>query len=117
MSNEHNKINYLEIPVRDMEATKTFFNQVFGWTFEDYGPDYCSFSDQGTDGGFYKSDLTTTTQNGSVLVIFYSNALEQTLADVEQAGGTIIRSIFSFPGGRRFHFSDPNGNEFAVWSE
>jgi len=117
MKNEHNKINYIEIPVKDMDATKTFFSRVFGWTFEDYGPDYCSFEDQGTDGGLVLSDLTATTQNGSVLVVFYSDALEQTLAEIEKAGGTIIRPIFSFPGGRRFHFSDPNGNEFAVWSE
>ena len=109
--NEHEKINYIEFPA------KSFFNKAFGWTFEDYGPDYISFSNQGIDGGFYKSDLKSSTENGSALIVLYSNNLEQTQSKVLDAGGEIIRPIYSFPGGRRFHFSDPNGNEYAVWSE
>lgn len=113
----HNHINYIEIPARDLSATKKFFGDVFGWMFVDYGPDYCSFSNEGVDGGFFKSELTVATNNGSPLIVLYCNDLETTQAVVEASGGTIIKPIYSFPGGRRFHFTDPNGNEFAVWSE
>jgi predicted enzyme related to lactoylglutathione lyase len=115
--NLHEKINYIELPAKDLETTKAFFQTVFGWSFEDYGPEYTAFSDQGLDGGFYQSDLASSPQKGSTLVIFYSEQLEATLAKVEKAGGSIVRPIFSFPGGRRFHFTEPSGNEFAVWSE
>ena len=114
---KNNKINYIEIPVKNIAVTKAFFIEVFGWSFVDYGPDYCSFAAQGVDGGFFTSDLVVSTKNGSPLIVLYSNALEATLDKIEQAGGNIIKPIFSFPGGRRFHFSDPNGNELAVWSE
>ncbi len=114
--NQHEKINYLEFPAKDIEATKAFFNSVFGWRFEDYGPEYVAFFDAGMDGGFFKSNLTVSTDNGSALMVFYSDNLEQTLSKVTAAGGTVIKPVFSFPGGRRFHFADPNGNEFAVWS-
>ncbi len=115
--NLHEKINYVELPAKDLAATKVFFQSVFGWSFVDYGPEYTAFSDQGIDGGFFKSELASSSQNGAALVIFYSNQLEATLAKVEKAGGSIVRPIFSFPGGRRFHFTEPSGNEFAVWSE
>lgn len=115
--NEHEKINYVEFPARDLAATKQFFERVFGWSFEDYGPDYMAFSKQGLDGGFFRSDKSATTGQGSALVVFYSQDLEQTQAKIEQAGGRIVEPIFSFPGGRRFHFSEPSGNEFAVWSD
>lgn len=115
--NQHEKINYLEFPAKDIAATKTFFTSVFGWSCTDYGPEYASFSNAGIEGGFYKSDHSISTENGSVLIVFYSKELEKTQTKIEDAGGTIIKPIFSFPGGRRFHFADPNGNEFAVWSE
>ena len=115
--NLHEKINYIELPAKDLTATKVFFQSVFGWSFVDYGPEYTAFSDQGIDGGFFKSELASSSQNGAALVIFYSNQLEATLAKVEKTGGSIVRPIFSFPGGRRFHFTEPSGNEFAVWSE
>ena len=115
--NNHEKINYIELPSRDLEKTKAFFNQVFAWTFVDYGPEYISFIGAGIDGGFYKSELNCTTRSGSVLVVLYSQSLELTQTKIEQSGGKIIKPLFSFPGGRRFHFSDPNGNEYAVWSE
>jgi uncharacterized protein len=115
--NKHEKINYIEFPANDINKTKAFFQNAFGWTFIDYGPEYTAFSDQGIDGGFYKSDLSVSTDNGSALIVFYSKDLEQTLAKIEAAGGSIIKQIFSFPGGRRFHFGDPNGNEYAVWSD
>ena len=115
--NLHEKINYVEFPSKDLAATKAFFQSVFGWSFVDYGPEYTAFSNQGLDGGFFKSDLASSSQNGAGLVIFYSNQLEATLAKVQRAGGSIIRPVYSFPGGRRFHFTEPSGNEFAVWSE
>lgn len=115
--NQHEKINYLEFPTRDIKATKEFFSQAFGWSFQDFGPEYAAFSDQGIDGGFYKAEVSSSTSNGAALVVFYSNDLEATQEKIENAGGVIIKPVFSFPGGRRFHFTEPGGNEFAVWSE
>ncbi len=115
--NEHEKINYVEFPAKDIEATKAFFITAFNWSFVDYGPEYTAFSNEGLDGGFFKSDLTVSTANGSALIVLFSNNLEQTQANIESAGGAIIKPIFAFPGGQRFHFSDPSGNEYAVWSD
>jgi len=115
--NSHEKINYVEFPAKDVAIAKAFFSEAFGWSFVDYGPEYTAFSDEGLDGGFFKSDLVSSTVNGSALIVFYSRELEQTQSKIEKAGGSIIKPIFSFPGGRRFHFSDPNGNEYAVWSD
>jgi uncharacterized protein len=115
--NLHEKINYVELPAKDLPATKAFFQSVFGWSFVDYGPDYIAFSDQGLDGGFFQSDLASSSEKGAALIVFYSDQLEATLAKVEKAGGSIIKPIYSFPGGRRFHFTEPSGNEFAVWGE
>ena len=115
--NLHEKMNYVELPAKDLAATKAFFESVFGWSFTDYGPDYTAFENQGLDGGFFQSDLASSTEKGAALIVFYSNQLEATLAKVEKAGGSILRPIFSFPGGRRFHFAEPSGNEFAVWGE
>lgn len=113
----HDKINYVEYPARDLEATKLFFQTAFGWAFADYGPDYIAFSGQGLDGGFYRSELAASTDKGSALIVFYSERLEGTLANVVAAGGQLVKPVFAFPGGRRFHFTEPSGNEFAVWSE
>jgi predicted enzyme related to lactoylglutathione lyase len=115
--NLHEKINYVEFAAKDLPATKAFFQSAFGWSFVDYGPEYTAFSDEGLDGGFFQSDLASSSEKGAALVIFYSNQLEATLAKVEKAGGSIVKPIYSFPGGRRFHFTEPSGNEFAVWSE
>jgi predicted enzyme related to lactoylglutathione lyase len=117
MMDNHEKINYVEFPARDLEATKAFFKNAFGWSFEDYGPEYASFSNSGIAGGFYKAELSARTDNGSALIVLYSNDLDATLTKVVAAGGIIVRDIFSFPGGRRFHLSEPSGNELAVWSE
>jgi uncharacterized protein len=114
---EHEKINYVEFPARNIGVAKTFFTSAFGWSFTDFGPDYTAFSNEGLDGGFFKSDLIATTAHGSALIVFYSNDLEQTQATIVRAGGSILKPIFEFPGGRRFHFGDPNGNEYAVWSD
>ena len=89
----------------------------FDWNFTDYGPDYRSFTDGKLDGGFYKSDLRSSTETGAALVVLYAENLEATKDRVIASGGEIARDIFSFPGGRRFHFTDPNGNELAVWSD
>ena len=113
---QHHEINYVEFPSSDLDATKSFFENCFGWSFVDYGPEYTAFSGQGLDGGFFKSDLRASTKDGSALVVLYSDDLEDTQTRVEGAGGLIVKPIFSFPGGRRFHFTEPAGNEFAVWS-
>jgi len=110
------KLSYVEFPASNIPATKLFFEKVFGWTFQDYGPDYSSFNNQGLDGGFYKSNLTSIASNGAALLVLKSDDLVHTQSIVEAAGGKISTAIFSFPGGRRFHFIEPSGNEFAVWS-
>lgn len=115
--NKTGKINYIEMPARDIGATKQFFGAAFGWSFVDYGPDYVAIENAGIDGGFFKSEKIARTDNGSVLVVLYSSELENTTEKVTSAGGEIIQDIFSFPGGRRFHFTDPSGNEYAVWSD
>lgn len=114
---EHEKLNYVEFAANDLAATKAFFSAVFGWQFVDYGPDYTAFSNQGLDGGFYRAPLASQTVTGGALLVFYSDDLEATLAKVSAHAGKINKPIFSFPGGRRFHFIEPSGNEFAVWSE
>jgi predicted enzyme related to lactoylglutathione lyase len=114
---QHNTINYLEMPVSNIQATKDFFSQVFAWEFVDYGPEYSCFLNAGITGGFYLSKQNFTLSKGSPLVVLYSNDLGLSMQNVTAAGGQVSRDIFSFPGGRRFHFLDPNGNEFAVWSE
>ncbi|MEM9568850.1 MAG: VOC family protein [Cyanobacteria bacterium P01_E01_bin.34] len=113
----HETINYVEFPAKDLAATKAFFTQVFGWSFEDFGTEYTAFADSGLDGGFYQADLASSTQTGAALVVFYSLDLEATQAKIETAGGAIVQPTFPFPGGRRFHFVEPSGNEFAVWSD
>jgi len=114
---QHEKINYLEFPAKDIAATKKFFATVFDWSFTDYGPNYIAFSNAGLDGGFYQSDLNISTDTGSVLIVFYSKEIEATQSKIITAGGKITKSIFEFPGGHRFHFTDPNRNEYAVWSD
>ena len=114
---EHEKVDYVEMPAKDFAGTKSFFGEVFGWQLEDAGPDYLAFTGQGVDGGFFRSDQKMSTATGGALVIFYSTDLESTQKKIERANGTISRPTFNFPGGRRFHFLDPNDNEFAVWSD
>jgi predicted enzyme related to lactoylglutathione lyase len=115
--NQHEKINYLELPANDLNRVKNFFETVFNWSFQDYGKEYTAFSDGTINGGFYQSDLSSSTQSGATLVVFYSQDLTTTQEKIEQAGGKIIQPTFSFPGGRRFHFADPANNEYAVWSD
>lgn len=114
--NIHKTINYVEFPSSNLPETKAFYENVFGWSFEDYGQEYTAFNHSGLEGGFYTSKKHVSTENGSALIAIYSEDLELTQAEIKKAGGRIIKSIFSFPGGRRFHFTDPNGNELAVWT-
>lgn len=112
MSSGHHQINYIELPGPDLAAARHFYGEVFGWQFVDYGPDYLAFEGAGIDGGF---DRTGEPSTAGSLVILFSDDLEQTAAAVQAAGAEITRPIFSFPGGRRFHFVDPLGNGLAVW--
>ncbi|MEH0664437.1 VOC family protein [Vibrio scophthalmi] len=114
---QHEKLNYVELAAHDLEATKAFFSQAFDWRFTDYGPDYTAFADQGLDGGFFRADAKSQTASGGALLVFYSQDIKATLANVIASGGDVIKPIFDFPGGCRFHFLEPSGNEFAVWSE
>lgn len=107
------RIDYIEFGARDLPALKQFYGQVFAWTFTDYGPHYSSFNDGRINGGF----STDTVPGNGPLVVIYARDLEAVCAQVAAAGGEITQAIFSFPGGRRFEFRDPSGNQLAVWSE
>ena len=109
-----NQIDYIELPARDITATKQFYGTVFGWKFEDYGPDYTAYFDGRLAGGFTKEVQPT---GRGPLPVIYASDLAAAIKKIEAAGGKIVKNIFSFPGGRRFHFADPNGNELAVWSD
>ena len=114
------QMDYIEFPATDIEATKSFYHQVFGRDFQDFGPGYTSFHDGRLAGGFNseaKPAGADGKQTRGTLVVIHAAVLEDTYAKVQAAGGKIVREIFEFPGGRRFHFADPNGNELAVWSE
>lgn len=114
MNTMNNHINYIELYAPDLEVVKKFYSTVFGWTFTDYGPTYTAFSDSGVEGGFEKTDKPVV--NGA-LVVLHHDDLESVIPKIEAAGGKIVVDIFSFPGGRRFQFQDPSGNELAVWCE
>jgi len=107
-------IDYIEMAATDIDATKRFYSEVFGWRFTDYGPDYTSFEDGRLTGGFYEAE---STRRGTVLIVLFALDLEAMEERVRAAGGKIAKPIFEFPGGRRFHFVDPSGNELAVWSD
>lgn len=111
------KINYLEIPVKNIIDTKNFFKKVFNWEFVDYGKEYTCFINGGIDGGFYLSKKHFNVHFGAPLIVFYCEDLKSLIEKVKTAGGEIYREIFDFPGGKRFHFLDVNGNEYAVWSD
>ena len=110
---KNNHINYIEFKATDLEAIKTFYSNVFNWVFTAYGENYIGFSESGLHGGFEKSDEPIT--NGALIVLYHEN-LEEIKAKIEAAGATISIDIFSFPGGRRFHFLDPSGNDIAIWT-
>jgi len=109
------KINYIELPVIDMAASKVFYTAAFGWSYVDYGPTYAAFEGAGIDGGLDAESDRKPSKNGA-LVVLHTDKLEAAQQAVEAAGGNITVPIFAFPGGRRFHFTDPSGNELAVWT-
>jgi len=111
------RINYIELPAEDFDAIQAFYERAFNWTFTDYGDQYRAFSDGKLNGGFYQSTQHSSTDNGAALVVLHSNHLNATRDAVIMAGGQIKVDIFAFPGGQRFQFTDPHGNELAVWSE
>jgi predicted enzyme related to lactoylglutathione lyase len=108
------QIDYVEIQMKDIARTKEFYGTVFEWKFEDYGPEYTSFFDGRLRGGF---TMEGTAPGQGLLLVIYTSDLAGLQKKIETAGGKIVKDIFSFPGGRRFHFLDPNGNELAVWSD
>ncbi|HVU35053.1 MAG TPA: VOC family protein [Opitutaceae bacterium] len=109
-----NQICYVEFHASDLERTKAFFSTVFGWVFTDYGPDYCAFGSPDFGGGFARGTRRNRLEEGGAAVVIFSDELERVRDRVSAHGGTITRDIFSFPGGRRFHFTEPSGNELAV---
>ena len=109
-----NRIDYVEIPVTDLGKTREFFTALFGWTFQEWGDDYLSFSDGRLHGGFRRAD--TPVPSPGVLIVFYSEDLQRDLEKVSNLGATISQEIFDLPGGRRFHVVDPVGTEYAIWS-
>ena len=113
MKLEHEQIQYVELLSRDLSIIKKFYTDAFGWKFTDWGDAYTSFEGVYVHGGFTVGEPVA----GSVLVILYSERLEETKEKIIKAGGKVVKDIFSFPGGRRFHFADPDGNELAVWSD
>lgn len=110
----HHAIDYVELTVRDLGEAKSFYERAFAWRFNDYGPEYAGI--QGAERELGGLRQTTELRQGGPLVVLYSTDLESSLAAVEAAGGRVVTPPFSFPGGRRFHFADPSGNELAVWS-
>lgn len=113
----HHDITYIEFPTIRLKESKEFFAKVFGWAFTDYGEEYTSFSNAGVDGGFFSAGSQPAQPPSSVLIVLYSENLEATMQKVKDAGGSISKDTFSYPGGRRFHFIEPGGNELGVWSE
>jgi predicted enzyme related to lactoylglutathione lyase len=115
MAHVHHAIDYIEITVTDVAAAKRFYGGAFGWRFTDYGPHYAGIVGEGREqGGLAKGDRV---ERGGPLVVLFSTDLDATVAAVRAAGGAIVKEPFGFPGGRRFHFSDPSGNELAVWAQ
>lgn len=115
----HHNINYIEFTTTDIAQTKRFYERVFSWNFQDWGPDYISFDKEsaGIDGGFRKGTPTQKNPDTAPLIVLYSQDLKATEAAILEAGGEIVVATFEFPGGHRFHFSDGAGNVLAVWSE
>ena len=113
-SEQDRRIDYVEFPTTNVGETKVFYSGVFGWKFTDYGPEYTSFTDGRLGGGFAAPSQATA---DGPLIVLYAIDLDAVEAKVRDHGGQITRETFEFPGGRRFHFVDPGGNELAVWSD
>jgi predicted enzyme related to lactoylglutathione lyase len=113
-ADQDRRVDYIEFPTTDIDATKSFYSSIFGWVFTDFGPEYTSFTDGRLGGGFAMAKEVTS---GGPLVVLYAANLEEIESSIKGSGGRIVRDPFEFPGGRRFHFTDPSGNELAVWSD
>lgn len=119
-SSNDQRIDYVEFSVGEITRSRDFYGKAFGWSFKDYGPSYCEFNDGRLTGGFALGgggNPGAPGRAGGPLVILYANDLAETQRRVEEAGGKILKPAYAFPGGRRFHFSDPDGYELAVWSD
>ena len=110
-----NQIDYIEIPVTDLHRAREFFTAIFGWEFQEWGDDYMSFADGRLNGGLRRA--TEPAPATGILLVFYTEDLERDVARVQELGATISQEAFAFPGGRRFHFIDPVGTEYAMWTE
>jgi len=108
------RVDYVEFGATDIKGTRRFYERVFGWQFEDYGPDYTSFRDGRLSGGFTRD---APVRPANPLIVIYAARLEEVETKIRSEGGRIVRPAYEFPGGRRFHFTDPSGNELAVWTE
>jgi hypothetical protein len=113
----HHAIDYIELCAKDVAEAKRFYAAAFGWSFNDYGPDYAGIRGRGdAEAGGIRAETAIAPGSNTPLVVLYSTALDATVEAVRAAGGRIVKEPFAFPGGRRFHFADPSGNELAVWS-
>lgn len=110
-------INYIEFAVIDIARAKDFYGKVSGWSSSDFGPDHCEFSDGQMKGGFIATGSEPPSPHGGALVVLYRHDLAALQTSIEAAGGEIVKPVFDFPGGQRFHFTDPKGYELAVWCE
>jgi len=108
------RIDYVEIPVTDLKKAREFFSALFDWSFQEWGDDYMSFNDGRLEGGFRRAAESAPATG--VLIVFFSTDIDRDFDRVQELGATISEPIFPFPGGRRFHFVDPTGTEFAIWS-
>ncbi|MBL7258732.1 VOC family protein [Paractinoplanes lichenicola] len=114
-THHHHTIDYVEITVGDLDAAKRFYSEAFGWQFNDYGPDYAGIRrGDGESGGLRRGEPVGV---GGPLVLLFSADLDASVEAVRAAGGRVIEGPYEFPGGRRFHFADPSGNELGVWAE
>lgn len=111
---DEGRVDYVEIPVTDLDKTRAFFEALYGWEFQEWGPDYYSFNDGRLDGGFRRSDEPAP--SSGVLLVFFTHDIDRDYERVKELGATISQEIFEFPGGRRFHFVEPAGTEFAMWT-
>ncbi len=114
MQAKNNHINYIEFKAQDLERTKAFYSKCFNWSFKDFGDKYIAFSESGLFGGFEKTEDKVI--NGALVVLYHQN-LDAIKEVIIKEGGTISIDTFSFPGGKRFHFIDTEGNELAVWTD
>lgn len=117
MTHIHHALDYVEIPVADLDAARTFYADAFGWRFNDYGPEYAGIVAPTGDGEVGGLNAAAEPARGGPLVLLWSDDLDATVRAVETAGGTIVSGPYEFPGGRRFHFTDPAGVELGVWSD